>query len=132
MNTVRWQKDGQPLSGACQAHDTELLSIQTLRDDYRRFRGTGGISQENRCCDFLPAFLDSHTGIVYLSRFADGRIAPMHLLDGLPAELVVRRSATGRVMAVRSSLTAGFVRAGRFYTRTQAAQALRQNQAEVR
>jgi hypothetical protein len=58
---------------------------------------------------------------VYLSRFADGRVAPVHLLDGLPAEVVVSRYPSGRVAAVSASVVAGFVRGGQFYTREQAA-----------
>lgn len=101
-----------------------FLSIRRLREGHRRFQGTGGVSQTNQAFGFLPAFRDGSTGLVYLSRYADGRIAPMHLLDGLPPELVVQRTTSGRVAAVRSSVTAGFVRAGQFYTRAQAANAL--------
>jgi hypothetical protein len=32
---------------------------------------------------------------VYLSRFADGRLAPVHLLDGLPDSVVLARGACG-------------------------------------
>lgn len=90
----------------------------------RRFKGSGGISQENRAGGFLPAFADTATGATYRSCFADGNPAPIHLLDGLPAELVVARSASGRVTAVKDSVVAGFLRAGRFYTREQAAEAM--------
>lgn len=103
---------------------TMPLSIQRLGQQNRRFHGTGGRSQENRSQGFLPAFADNRTGTVYLSRFANGQPAPMHLLDGLPSELVTERSPGGRVIAVRDGLVAGFVRAGRFYTRAQAAAAV--------
>jgi len=85
------------------------------------FRGTGGLSQENREWGFRPAFLDSTTHRIYLSRYADGRPAPLHLLGGLPEELIVSRGASGSGMRVKDSLIAGFVRAGKFYTREQAA-----------
>lgn len=52
---------------------------------------------------------------------ADGRPAPMHLLEGLPPAVVTARDATGRVIALKSTVLAGFVRAERFYTREQAA-----------
>lgn len=65
--------------------------------------------------------MDAGTRAVYLSRFADGRIAPFHILDGLPADLVLGRSASGRVAAVKTSVISGFVRAGLFYTRDEAA-----------
>lgn len=48
-------------------------------------------------------------------------LAPMHLLDGLPRELIRQRSASGRPIAVSRRLISGFERDGRFYTRAQAA-----------
>jgi hypothetical protein len=101
--------------------DSSLLTPQRIKEQNRYFKGTGGISQENGSSGFLPAFSDTRTGHVYLSRFADGRLAPMHLLDGLPSELVLSRNATGRVTAVKECVQAGFVKQGRFYTREQAA-----------
>jgi|UPI000685B45E hypothetical protein len=84
-------------------------------------RGSGGVSAENRCSGFRPAFRDAATGDVYPSRFADGRWAPIHLLDGLPDEVVVTRAATGRVVSVKDSVQSGFILNGRFYDREQAA-----------
>ena len=95
------------------------LSQRVLAAENTRFRDTAGVSRN--AAGFLPAFLDTADGRVYLSRFADGRPAPCHLLDGLPAHVVTARSADGRVHKVRPSLCSGFVRAGRFYTREQAA-----------
>ena len=80
-----------------------------------------GTSEEVCALGFRPAFLDRETGIVYQSRFADGRLAPCHLLDGLPAELIVKRDRAGRVAAVKASLVCGFLNDGLFYTREQAA-----------
>jgi len=97
------------------------LTTQVLRRQNLAFKGTGGVSAGNRCRGFAPAFMDTETGSVYLARFADGRPAPMHLLDGLPPELIVSRDAAGRCLAVKRSLVAGFVQAGQFYTREQAA-----------
>ena len=101
------------------------LTAQTLRRQNQVFRGTGGVSAENRTQGFVPAFLDTQTGAVYRACFADGRPAPMHLLDGLPPAVVAIRDPTGRVTALKSSVQAGFLRAERFYTREQAAAALR-------
>ena len=86
------------------------------------FAGTGGVSQDNRHCGFKPAFLDIRSGEVYLSRFADGRPAPIHVLDGLPSTLVVTRTPGGRATAATGVVISGFVRAGRFYTREKTAQ----------
>ena len=99
----------------------EFMSPQVLRRQNRQFHSTGGVSQENRSSGFLPAFLDSSTGAVYLSRFADGRIAPMHLLDGLPSEVVRKRTTSGRITAVCDTMIAGFIRDNQFYTRDEAA-----------
>lgn len=100
---------------------TNLLSLAALEDENRRFLGSGGRSQENRCLGFRPAFMDGETGIIYPSCFSDGRPAPFHLLDGLPDEIVLGRSPSGRVAAVKSSVISGFVLGQRFYTREQAA-----------
>jgi hypothetical protein len=95
---------------------TALLEVETAR-----YRGTNGVSENNRRLGFQPAFLDRDTRTVHLSRFADGRLAPCHLLDGLPAELVLAHSGEGRVMRVKASVVSGFVHFDRFYTRDEAA-----------
>ncbi len=100
------------------------LTRKTLEDENRRYQGCGGISEETRGLGFLPAYLDSATGSIHLSRFADGRRAPIHLLDGLREKLVLRREVSGKVVALKGSVSAGFVREGRFHTREQAAQAM--------
>ena len=87
--------------------------LRTLRRDNLAFRGTGGVSEENRCMGFSPAFLDSTTGQLYPCRLPDGSPAPCHLLHGVPEALLVK-----------SSLVSGFIRDDRFYTREQAASIL--------
>jgi hypothetical protein len=87
-------------------------------------RGTGGRSEENREAGFTPAFIDIDTGLVYRSCTASGSPASIHLLDGLPEHLIVARNTSGRVVAVKNSVVAGFTRDGEFYTREQAADAL--------
>ena len=102
----------------------QALTRKTLAEENRHYTGRGGISEENRGLGFLPAYRDSATGNIHLSRFADGRRAPIHLLDGLPEQLALRRDASGKVIALKGSVSAGFVREGRFYTREQAAMAM--------
>lgn len=92
-----------------------------LRRENQVFAGTGGVSRGNRRLGFRPAFWDSDSGEVRPARFGDGSPAPMHVLDGLPPEWVTDRLPSGRVVAVKPSVVAGFVRGGRFYTRAQAA-----------
>lgn len=72
---------------------------------------------------FRPAYLDFETQMVYSSRFADGRLAPCHVLDGLPESVIADRLACGRIVATKATLIAGFVRNGFFYTRSAAARA---------
>ncbi len=98
-----------------------LLSEQLLRRQNIGFSGTTGVSEHNRRMGFIPAFLDTHSGISVISRFADGQPAPVHVLDGLPKQWIIDADDTGHVTAVRESVIAGFTRAGRFYTREEAA-----------
>ncbi|MGH8615487.1 MAG: dihydroorotase [Gammaproteobacteria bacterium] len=85
----------------------------------RRRTSRGGIGEENRGLGFpLPI------AIAQLVTSADGRRAPIHLLGGLPKRLVLRRDASGKVIVLKGSVNAGFVREGRFYTREQAAMAM--------
>lgn len=103
-----------------------VLTLAELSQQNQYFRGSGGISAENRALGFRPAFYDLETGQIYPSRFADGREAPMHMLDGLPASLVLSRSENGHVSAARAGIIAGFMLNQQFYTREQAAYATRQ------
>lgn len=103
---------------------TSALSSQTLAQQNHVFQSTGGVSRGNREQGFRPAFLDQSTGTRCLSRFADGRIAPLHVLDGLPDELVVKRDMNGHVLAAKDCVIAGFLRGELFYTREQAARAI--------
>lgn len=99
------------------------MSQEKLREENTVHAHTGGRSENNASLGFTPAFLDFETQIIYPSRFADGRLAPFHLLDGLPEEVVVDRLPSGRVTAAKATLISGFVRNGYFYTRSAAARA---------
>lgn len=106
---------------------TAMKGRMTLQDLARQnvwFAGTGGRSEGSRGLGFEPAFYDFSRGLVHRSRFADGSPAPMHVLDGLPEDSIARRDATGRVVAAKATIIAGFVRNGSFYTRTAAARAV--------
>jgi hypothetical protein len=72
----------------------------------------------------VPGYLDTESGVAVISRFADGRPAPVHVLDGLPEDWVSCRYASGEVAAARAGVIAGFIRGGRFYTREEAARVL--------
>lgn len=100
-----------------------LMTEDLLRRQNADHANTGGRSEGNRGLGFRPAFFDFATQTLYLSRFADGRIAPFHLLDGLPEDVIVDRTPAGRVVAAKATLIAGFERQGYFYTRSAAARA---------
>ncbi len=102
-----------------------LMTNEVLQEENLVYVGTGGVSQENHSQGFLPAFFDIELGVGFLSRFADGSIAPVHVLDGLPEEWILERDSEGQVRTVKSSVVAGFIRQGYFYTREQAAEAVR-------
>jgi hypothetical protein len=99
----------------------QLMTRGTLEVQNQIYAGTGGVSPENRTQGFLPGFLDKETGSVYLSRKADGSPAPIHLMDGLPENLILARSPSGQVAAVKKTVVAGFIRDGLFFTREQVA-----------
>lgn len=80
-----------------------------------------GLSAQAGCFGFRPAFRDNFSELVYLSRYADGRPAPIHVLDGLPGIMVKTRYPSGRVKAVKEGVISGFLRDGCFYTREEAA-----------
>lgn len=98
------------------------MNRSILAQENTIFKGGGGVSANNRCLGFQPAFRNNETGCIYASRFADGRLAPIHLIDGLPDELVIARSESGRITSVKTSVQAGFTLNGDFYDREEAAQ----------
>lgn len=102
------------------------MSNTRLRIENLVHRDSGGRSEENRNLGFRPAFPDFVTQRIYLSCYRNGLAAPVHVLDGLPDEVVVARTASGRVRRTKATLIAGFVRNGFFYTRRAAARAVKQ------
>lgn len=102
------------------------MDATRLRIENLMHRGTGGRSEENRPLGFRPAFLDFATQRIYLSCYGNGMAAPVHVLDGLPDEVVIDRAPSGRVISAKPTLIAGFVRNGFFYTRRAAARAAAQ------
>ena len=100
------------------------LTETRLKRENLAFSGTPGVSRENRSSGFRPAFYDSETERVEISRFMNGQPAPIHMIDGLPENWIVERDADFRAIAIKRSVTAGFVRGDIFYTRSQAAEAV--------
>lgn len=98
-----------------------VMTTNQLARENRAYAHGGGVSQNNRGLGFRPAFFDSATGTLYLSRNPNGSLAAFHRLDGLPEELIEARDPGGRVVAVKATIEAGFERDGVFFTRDQAA-----------
>ena len=72
--------------------------------------------------DFVPAYYDSETETVYLSRYSNGKQAPVHVLDTIPEELLQqnREHEAAHQSEPSPRLIVGFVHNNRFYTRAQA------------
>ena len=98
-----------------------VLTQLSLRDENVLFETTRGVSRNNRSSGFIPAYLNTASGERVPSRFADGSLAPVHVLDGLPESWIAARDADGRVTRTRPGIIAGFLRDGCFFTREQAA-----------
>jgi len=93
---------------------------QKLINENNYYHNTGGVSEGNRQYNFIPAFLDFETGAIYISTFTNGEPAPIHIYDGLPAELVISRNAVNKPMKIKQSVVSGFLYNDRFVTREQA------------
>ena len=100
------------------------LDYNRLRDENSRYSGTTGVSRGCVTHCFFPAFLDNDSEVIYLSRYADGRLVPFHTLEGMPEEVIIRRSPDVKIAEAKRSLVSGFVKGGMFYTRSQAAMAI--------
>jgi hypothetical protein len=98
----------------------KMMTNQVLENENRAYTNTGGRSQEIDSVQFLPAFYDQQTAQIFPSCFANGQLAPIHILDGLPDACVLERDARGKVLKVKASVISGFVKCKQFYTRAQA------------
>lgn len=65
---------------------------------------------ENAQLQVLPAFFDIQNGHIYLSRFSNGNLAPVHIYEGLPDRILKRTEL---------ELISGFVFDGQFMTHEQ-------------
>ena len=97
------------------------VSEQTLHQQNLAFAGTTGVSENNRRMRFQAAFRDEESGRVEVARFENGKLAPAHLIVGLPREWAVAFTSVGSIVAIKPSIIAGFVRDGVFFTREEAA-----------
>ena len=68
----------------------------------------------------LPAFLDTLTGDIYLSRYPNGELSPLHRLDGLPKHLLCALDECDQAYTLKNTVSSGFCKDGCFYTYAQA------------
>lgn len=109
----------------CMINDDHLpVDQQSLKLANRCFAGTGGVSCNNRSAGFVPAYLNTSSGVAVSSCFANGEPAPIHMLEGLPQEWVAERDSQGFALRAIAEVVAGFLRDGRFYSREEAADLL--------
>ncbi len=92
--------------------------MDRLNSENATYAHTSGISPNNQHLGFVPAFRNDNTGEISLSKFADGRLAPIHILEGLPEGWDFDSGSLGRLY---SNVTSGFMLHGVFFTREEAA-----------
>ena len=97
------------------------MNNQTLRNENLAFAGTNGISQNNSRSGFKPAFMNSNSGRIEISRTESGGPAPIHLIDWLPEEWAASTRKDGSIESLIPGIISGFSRDGKFYTREQTA-----------
>lgn len=98
------------------------MNIVTLKRENRAFRGTRGVSRNNRSSGFRPAFLDKKSGRVEVARLSDGKPAPVHVISWLPKEWATSVDTDGAVLGLKPGVISGFVKDGVFYTRQEVAE----------
>ena len=82
-----------------------------------------GQSDDQYVSVFIPAYYDTKTDTVYLSRYKNGSVAPVHVLDSIPDELMRQDAHSGELSR---QVIVGFVFNDKFYTRAQALEAWNQ------
>ncbi len=106
-------------------HNVSACNTYRLTVENKLYAGTGGISQTNCCLGFAPGFMNQETGEVVVSRFADGRCAPIHCMDGLPKEWMSTAIATDcDALTIKDCVISGFIRHGQFFSRAEVAKLL--------
>lgn len=101
----------------------EQITIQHIQA-LNLYLYSGNKSERIRAQGFMPAFYNSDSLTAEVSRFTDGQVAPIHLLDGLPNEWVAARNASGKIVALKGSVEAGYLYEGVFYTAEQVTETL--------
>lgn len=99
-------------------------TIQSRLDSENiQYANSGGVSQNNAAENFVPAFKNANTGEIALSKYFNGKPAPLHLIDGLPDSWLIK---DGKQKDLQEFIISGFVRFGRFFDRQEAAEFIAQ------
>jgi hypothetical protein len=93
------------------------MDEHTLCQENLEYRGTRGISQNNKTTGFSPAFREEKTGRIEIARLSNGHPAPAHIISWLPVDWALTRDEHGAIMELIPDIVSGFVRQGLFYTR---------------
>ncbi|MGF1642770.1 MAG: hypothetical protein ACFCUJ_03945 [Thiotrichales bacterium] len=93
-----------------------LITSADFLQQHKLHQQMPGGSVGDLCFGFMPAFKDFRTGETHLSVYPDGSYAMVHMLEGLPMEWVSEWDDQGRILALKETIVAGFMRDHRFYT----------------
>ena len=109
-----------------------MLNIDLIEDPSSNHTGTKTRSVQipGGMLGFAPAYLNSETGEMMLSTFANGSPAPIHLLEGLPANWVTAQTEAGNPGGLKETVVSGYIRDDKFFTREHAAAAAKQESAD--
>ena len=99
-----------------------MLNIDLIEDPANDRNGTRNrtVQIPGGMLGFAPAYFNSETSETMLSTFANGSPAPIHLLEGLPADWLVSQTDAGKPGALKDAVISGYIRDNKFFTREQA------------
>ena len=67
---------GAAMNKPAAQYSSQQFNVEALRQENQQFSATTGSSANNRGLGFVPAFMDTETGNVYLSRFCQWHARP--------------------------------------------------------
>lgn len=68
----------------------------------------------------MPAFLNTENDTVRISRYQNGKPAPIHISTFLPQSWLIDKRVGSRVPRIKDAVIPGFIIYGKFYSRSQA------------
>ena len=101
------------------------MSQSQLAEQRGVYDKLGGSVFRDASFGFMPAFMDLKNREIHLSAYADGMPSVIHIFDGLPGHWVEEWDDQGKAVALKSTVIAGFMRNGSFYTLKEIVNSLR-------